>query len=38
LLSPACASFDMFKDFVERGEVFSSLVRTLCVAKQKDIR
>jgi len=29
LLSPACASFDMFRDFNHRGEVFSQLVREL---------
>lgn len=28
VLSPACASFDMFKDFEERGRVFKNLVRT----------
>ncbi|MDR3052184.1 MAG: UDP-N-acetylmuramoyl-L-alanine--D-glutamate ligase, partial [Oscillospiraceae bacterium] len=29
LLSPACASFDMFKDFEHRGEVFKQLVQGL---------
>ncbi len=29
LLSPACASFDMFSNFEERGKVFSKLVRRL---------
>jgi len=29
LLSPACASFDMFRDFNHRGEVFSAVVREL---------
>ena len=29
LLSPACASFDMFKDFEHRGEVFKELVNGL---------
>ena len=28
LLSPACASFDMFKDFEDRGRVFKDLVRS----------
>lgn len=27
VLSPACASFDMFRDFEERGRVFKNLVR-----------
>ena len=29
LFSPACASFDMFKDFEERGRVFKEMVRKL---------
>lgn len=28
VLSPACASFDMFKDFEDRGRVFKNLVRS----------
>ncbi|MEX0735686.1 MAG: UDP-N-acetylmuramoyl-L-alanine--D-glutamate ligase [Steroidobacteraceae bacterium] len=29
LLSPACASFDMFRDYAHRGEAFASAVRAL---------
>lgn len=29
LLSPACASFDQFKDYADRGRVFQKLVRAL---------
>jgi UDP-N-acetylmuramoylalanine--D-glutamate ligase len=31
VLSPACASLDMFRDFEERGEIFKTLVRGLLV-------
>jgi UDP-N-acetylmuramoylalanine--D-glutamate ligase len=29
LLSPACASFDMFRDYRHRGEVFAQAVKGL---------
>jgi len=29
LLSPACSSFDMFKDYKERGKVFKEAVHRL---------
>ena len=29
LLSPACASFDMFKDYIHRAEAFRQAVQTL---------
>lgn len=29
LLSPACASFDMFRDYEQRGEVFKEIVKAL---------
>ena len=29
ILSPACASFDMFKDYIDRGEQFHQVVDSL---------
>lgn len=36
LLAPACASFDMFKSFEERGTVFKEEVRSLAAGKGRD--
>jgi UDP-N-acetylmuramoylalanine--D-glutamate ligase len=33
LLSPACASFDMFRDYRHRGDVFRAAVQSLIHAR-----
>jgi UDP-N-acetylmuramoylalanine--D-glutamate ligase len=35
ILSPGCSSFDQFKDFEERGDVFKSLVKSLGEVNRK---
>lgn len=38
LLSPACASFDQFKGFEERGQIFVSLVNHLIEKHEEELR
>jgi UDP-N-acetylmuramoylalanine--D-glutamate ligase len=38
LLSPACASYDMFRNYVHRGEVFAAAVRKLVQGKDRGSR
>jgi UDP-N-acetylmuramoylalanine--D-glutamate ligase len=37
LLSPACASFDQFRDFEQRGDVFRSLVKGMREAAERRV-
>jgi UDP-N-acetylmuramoylalanine--D-glutamate ligase len=36
LLSPACASFDQFRDFEQRGDVFRALVARLVAVPARE--
>jgi UDP-N-acetylmuramoylalanine--D-glutamate ligase len=36
LLAPACASFDQFKNYEQRGQVFKEIVRGLAVGAEKS--
>jgi UDP-N-acetylmuramoylalanine--D-glutamate ligase len=38
LLAPACASFDMFRDYAERGRVFKEEVGKLAEEKKNSER
>jgi len=37
LLSPGCASFDMFKDYGDRGRQFKALVNTLATSRRRRL-
>ena len=38
LLSPACASFDQFRDFEHRGDVFREMVKTIIESQTPSVR
>ncbi|MCA8899662.1 MAG: UDP-N-acetylmuramoyl-L-alanine--D-glutamate ligase, partial [Hyphomonas sp.] len=37
LLSPACASFDQFRDFEHRGDVFRSIVESMMPTELREM-
>jgi UDP-N-acetylmuramoylalanine--D-glutamate ligase len=38
LLSPACASFDQFRDFEQRGDLFREQVKAMISAQPQTAR
>lgn len=38
LLSPACSSFDMFKDYEDRGNQFKNIVRNLAASENSKVK
>jgi UDP-N-acetylmuramoylalanine--D-glutamate ligase len=36
LLSPACASFDQFRDFEQRGDMFRDMVNSMVMDSQNS--
>jgi len=37
LLSPACASFDQFRDFEHRGDTFRSIVEAMMPTELREL-
>lgn len=38
LLAPACASFDMFRDYADRGRAFKAIVRQIDASRDEEVR